>query len=52
VKQAHHFFTGPKETLRFSENIFQQHAVIEPSPQEDEDKCGDERQDESLHELL
>src|SRR6266481_1574723 len=51
MKQAHHFFARTKETLRLSENIFQQHAVIEPSPKEDEDECRDECDDESFHQL-
>src|SRR6266566_5348214 len=51
MKQAHHFFARPKETLRLSENIFQQHAVIEPSPKEDEDECRDECDDEPFHQL-
>jgi hypothetical protein len=51
VKQPNHFFARLKQTLRFGENIFQQHAVIEPTPQEDEDKRRNVREDESLHEL-
>jgi hypothetical protein len=50
MKQAHHFFTRPKETLRFSKNIFQEHAVIKPSPQEDEDERGNDRDNKSLQE--
>jgi hypothetical protein len=51
MKQAHHFFPRSKETLGLSKNIFQQDAVIEPSPQEDEDKRRNEREDESFHEF-
>jgi hypothetical protein len=52
MKQAHYFFPWPKKILCFSENIFQQDAIVEPSPQEHEDKCGNKREDESFHELL
>jgi hypothetical protein len=49
IKQGHHLFARTKKILRFRKNIFQQDAVVEPTPQEDEDKCGNERDDESFH---
>jgi hypothetical protein len=52
MKQAHHFFAWPEESLGFSKNIFQQDAIKEPSPKENKDERGDEREDESFHELL
>jgi hypothetical protein len=52
MKQAHHLFARPEETLGFSKNIFQQDAIIELSPKENKDERGDEREDESFHELL
>jgi hypothetical protein len=32
MKQAHYLFTPPEETLRFSEDVFQEDAIIDPSP--------------------
>ena len=49
TKQAHHFFGV--ERLAPQRKLFQQGAVIKPSPQEDEDKRRNEREDESFHEF-
>lgn len=46
LKQAHYLFARPKKSLRLSENIFQNHTVIEPSPKEDEDERGNEGEEE------
>src|SRR5262245_27298939 len=34
VKQTHHFTLGPPEIWRFRVNIFEEHAVKQPPPQE------------------
>jgi len=51
VKQAHHFTLRPPEIWRLGVNIFQQHAVKEPSPEKDKNVRCQERDDESFHEL-
>ena len=42
MKQAHHLFTRPEEPLRFSEDAFQQDAIVEPSQKENKDEGEDE----------
>jgi hypothetical protein len=51
VKQTRHFTLRPPEIWRLSVNIFEKNAVEEPAPQEDENVCGNERENESLHKL-
>jgi hypothetical protein len=51
VKQGHHFTLRSPEIRRFRVNVLEQDAIQEPTPQEDENVRGDERDDESFHEL-
>jgi len=51
VKQAHHFTLWPPQIWRLRVDIFEQHAVKQPSPEEHENVRGNERHDESFHEF-
>src|SRR5438552_8765217 len=51
VKQAHHFTLRSPEIWRLRIDLFEQHTVQQPSPEEHENVCGNECEDEWLHEL-
>src|SRR5437762_10218307 len=51
VKQAHHFTLRPPESWRLRVDVFQQHAVKQPSPEKDKNVYCQERYDEPLHEF-
>src|SRR5207245_9433230 len=51
VKQAHHFTLRAPKLWRLRINIFENHAVEQPTPEEQKNVCGDKCEDESLHAL-
>jgi hypothetical protein len=51
MKKAQHFSLCPPKIWRLRIDIFEQNAVNQPTPDEQENVCGDKSEDESFHKL-
>src|SRR5215472_13704144 len=49
VKQTSHFILRPPKIWRFGIKVFEQNAVQQPTPDEQENVCGDKREDKAFH---
>ena len=51
MEKAYRFILRAPETLRLRINIFQEHAVIQPAPEKNENERGEEGEGKSSHDL-